>query len=199
MRWFLLLFLCSFCVVWSQKTPIKNQLISEDIYINKQLKALYTVDKFNALAPAKAAFYSAVLPGLGQVYNKRYWKVPIVYGALATAAYFYVTNRNVFLRVRKAYRLRQYGLPDEFTENDGFQRLSTQALIHAQERLKKQMDESMFFLVGLYLLQVLEASVDAHLLQVKAQKTWAVRPSVNSDFITQENNFSLGLKLRYTF
>ena len=54
------------------------------------------------LRPAKAAFYSAVLPGLGQAYNKKYWKIPIVYGAIGTGLYFYLDNN-------KLYQLLQQG------------------------------------------------------------------------------------------
>ena len=49
-----------------------------------------------ALRPSKATFYSAVLPGLGQAYNKKYWKIPIVYGALATGLYFYNQNHTLY-------------------------------------------------------------------------------------------------------
>ncbi|MDF1516301.1 MAG: DUF5683 domain-containing protein, partial [Lutibacter sp.] len=63
-------------------------------------------DNFKPLSPAKAAFYSAVLPGLGQAFNKKYWKIPIVYGALGSGVYFYHTNNDNFNRVRSAYKLR---------------------------------------------------------------------------------------------
>ena len=53
---------------------------------------------YNPLAPAKAAFYSAVLPGLGQVYNKRYWKVPIIYLGIGTSIYFYSQNNDDYNR-----------------------------------------------------------------------------------------------------
>ena len=46
------------------------------------------------LTPAKAAFYSAVLPGLGQAYNKKYWKIPFVYVAIGTSLYFYIDSNN---------------------------------------------------------------------------------------------------------
>jgi hypothetical protein len=46
----------------------------------------------NSLAPSKAAFYSAIVPGLGQAYNKKYWKIPIVYGAIGTSVYAYIWN-----------------------------------------------------------------------------------------------------------
>ena len=60
----------------SVQTSLKNDgIIVKDSIVKKEYY-------LNPLAPSKAAFYSAVLPGLGQVYNKKYWKVPIVYGAL---------------------------------------------------------------------------------------------------------------------
>ena len=47
---------------------------------------------YNPLAPAKAAFYSAIFPGMGQIYNKKYWKTPIVWGALGTSIYYFLNN-----------------------------------------------------------------------------------------------------------
>ena len=66
----------------------------------------YEKDLEMALRPSKATFYSAVLPGLGQAYNKKYWKIPIVYGALATGLYFYNQNDNDYKRYRNAYKRR---------------------------------------------------------------------------------------------
>ena len=57
-------------------------------------------EKTNVLAPSKAAFYSAVLPGLGQAYNKKYWKIPIVYIGLGTGIYFYADNNKKYHRFR---------------------------------------------------------------------------------------------------
>ena len=58
------------------------------------------------LRPAKAAFYSAVLPGLGQAYNKKYWKIPIVYAAIGTGLYFYLDNNKLYKQYRNAYKRR---------------------------------------------------------------------------------------------
>ena len=66
-----------------------------------------------ALRPSKATFYSAVLPGLGQAYNKKYWKIPIVYGALATGIYFYNQNDKDYNRYRNAYKRRLAGFTDD--------------------------------------------------------------------------------------
>ena len=57
-----------------------------------------------ALRPSKATFYSAVLPGLGQAYNKKYWKIPIVYGALATGIYFYNQNDKIIIGIEMHIR-----------------------------------------------------------------------------------------------
>ena len=66
-----------------------------------------------AMKPSKATFYSAVLPGLGQAYNKKYWKIPIVYGALATGIYFYNQNDKNYNRYRNAYKRRLAGFTDD--------------------------------------------------------------------------------------
>ena len=84
--------------------------------------------EINTLAPAKAAFYSAILPGLGQAYNKRYWKIPLVYGAIGTSLYFYSWNNDKYDEYRDAYKERLAGMPDP---EDNY--LSDGQLISAQE------------------------------------------------------------------
>jgi hypothetical protein len=64
------------------------------------------------LTPAKAAFYSAVLPGLGQAYNKKYWKIPIVY-AIGTSLYFYLNSNKKYNQYRDAYKRRLEGYSDD--------------------------------------------------------------------------------------
>ena len=56
---------------------------------------------------------------MGQIYNKKYWKAPIVWGALAIPAYYYQINNSDYKRYRTAYKLRKTGLQDEFTLDDG--------------------------------------------------------------------------------
>ena len=76
------------------------------------------------LTPAKAAFYSAVLPGLGQAYNKKYWKIPLVYGAIGTSLYFYIDSNKKYHQYRDAYKRRLEGYND-----DKFNYLDTNRLI----------------------------------------------------------------------
>lgn len=152
---------------------------------------------FNALAPAKAGFYSAVLPGLGQIYNKRYWKLPLVYGALGTGIYFYRRNSQQYSRYRKAFRLRKYGLQDEFTSDTGEELLSTNVLESAQEYYRRNRDLSLLITIGLYILQVVEASVDAHLIHHNVNDNLSFKPSIYNDPITQKNILTASLSINF--
>lgn len=76
----------------------------EDIIISRDTTLV--TESIDPLAPATAAFYSAVLPGLGQAYNKKYWKIPLVYAALGVGVYFVVDNQNEYERYEEAYKLR---------------------------------------------------------------------------------------------
>lgn len=151
-----------------------------------------TSDSYDPLRPARAAFYSAVIPGMGQAYNKRYWKVPIVYGALAASLYYYSTNRNQFKRFRKAFNLRAAGQQDEFVDT-----FSTEGLENAQTILRKNRDTSLLTFIGLYALQVLEASIDAHLTQFNTSDDISFSPTM----LYNENNNEhiVGLSLNINF
>ncbi|MDG2194143.1 MAG: DUF5683 domain-containing protein [Polaribacter sp.] len=153
---------------------------------------------YNPLAPAKAAFYSAVFPGMGQLYNKKYWKAPIVWGALGTSIYFYITNNEEYDRYRTAFKIREAGLQDEFTNDDGTILISRNGLINAQKVLKKNRDLSLLTTVLLYVLQVVEASVDAHLLQFNTNDNITFSPMIVSDPITFDTP-KVGLVFKYSF
>ena len=147
-----------------------------------------------ALRPSKATFYSAVLPGLGQAYNKKYWKIPIVYGALATGIYFYNQNDKDYNRYRNAYKRRLAGFSD-----DEFQGviLNNDRLLDGQDFYRKNKDLSMVFLVGFYFLNILDANIDAHLLDYNVDENLSFHPSI-LDF-SSEIAPSIGIKINYNF
>ena len=105
----------------------------------EKISPIQTGEEIDMLAPSKAAFYSAVLPGLGQAYNKKYWKIPIVYAALGTGVYFYKMNDKQYNRYRDAYKRRLAGYQDDEFYGDvpGQPRIADDALIRAQKTLKK--------------------------------------------------------------
>ena len=154
--------------------------------------------KIDPLAPARAAFYSAIIPGLGQAKNKKYWKIPIIYAALGTGLYFYTDNNKVYKRYRNAYKSRLAGfIDDEFYGLGTTPILSNEALIRAQQTLRRNKELSLLITIGLYALNILEANVDAHLLQYNVDNNLAIKPYL--EFETPKNSAQFGLTLNINF
>ena len=147
---------------------------------------------YNALAPAKAAFYSAVLPGLGQAYNGQYWKIPIAYGGLAVGVYFYLNNDDEYDRYRNAYKDRLAGRTDEF---EG--RISLDGLQRAQEFYQRNKEISLMVIAGVYILNIIDANVAAHLQQFNVNEDLSLKPQFNLNNFSGKTNY--GLSLNYSF
>ena len=134
------------------KDPVKETLPDPVIATDSISKVR---ERINPLAPAKAAFLSAILPGLGQAYNKKYWKIPIVYGAIGTGVYFYINNNKEYNRYRDAYKSRLAGFEtDEFYfDGNGNKlttpRISTNRLEDAQ-KLYRRNKEIRYWLLLVY-------------------------------------------------
>ena len=152
---------------------------------------------FDPLSPSKAAFYSAILPGLGQAYNKKYWKIPFVYAALGSGIYFYDSNNRNYNRARNAFKLRKNNKPDEFDGLDGNIFLSEDALVSAQKSYKKDRDLSLLVSVGLYVLQVIEASTNAHLLQHNVNNNLTINPKLIKNSVN--NKAIVGAQINFNF
>ena len=152
---------------------------------------------YDPLSPSKAAFYSAILPGLGQAYNKKYWKIPFVYAALGSGVYFYSSNNSNYNRARTAYKLRINEKPDEFDGLNGNIFLSKDALIRAQKSYKKDRDLSLLVTAGLYILQIIEASANAHLLQYNVDNSLTINPKLIKS--TVNNKTIVGAQINFNF
>ena len=172
-----------------------GQEIIDDVIITSD--STLVVETIDPLSPARAAFYSAVLPGLGQAYNKKYWKIPIVYAALGAGTYFYITNKNEYERYQTAYKLRLLGLDDEFNGENGNPNVSDDGLIRAQEIFKKNRDLSLFITIGLYALNIIEANVDAHLDDRAFNKNLSFKPTLYINPI--DNNAIAGIHIKFDF
>ncbi|WP_426091635.1 DUF5683 domain-containing protein [Flavobacterium sp. DSR3-2] len=144
------------------------------------------------LTPAKAAFYSAVLPGLGQAYNKKYWKIPLVYGVLGTSIYFYVDNNKKYHQYRDAYKSRLEG---SVTDDLAF--LDNNRLIAGQKFYQRNRDLSALMTVAFYALNILDANVDAALIQFNVDENLSVRPILYPNDVTLKTN--VGLTFNYSF
>lgn len=167
------------------------------LQVQDTVRPLTGPPEFDPLSPSRAAFYSAILPGLGQAYNKKYWKIPIVWGALGTSTYFYIENNKNYNRARDAYKLRLNGKPDEFDGQDGNIFLSNEALVRAQKGYKTDRDLSLIITIGLYVLQILEASTNAHLLNHNVDNNISFKPEVFQDLTTERT--MIGASFKYNF
>jgi hypothetical protein len=156
------------------------------------MTAAKTATKIDPLAPSRAAFYSAILPGLGQVYNKKYWKVPLVYGAMGTSLYFYFDNNKKYNQYRDAYKRRLAGFND-----DEFQYLDDNRLISAQRFYQRNRDLSLLITAAFYILNIVDANVDAHLMQFNVSDDLSVVPDVYPNDINQNPNVGLTLNLKF--
>jgi hypothetical protein len=149
-------------------------------------------NEIDPLRPSKAAFYSAVLPGLGQAYNKKYWKIPIVYAAIGTGVYFYVDNNKQYNRVREAYKRRLAGF-----EDDEFQdRLTNDGLREAQKSFRRNKELSILITVGLYALNIVDANVDAHLLQFNVDDNLSFKPHYKIDEFDKKGTVGLTMNFK---
>ncbi len=113
-------------------------------------------------SPRKALLYAAILPGLGQVYNKKYWKLPLVYGAFGYMGYWAGRYQDGY----KKYKVQLfYNIENNLGENglnpeSGF---STSYLRTVTERFRRERDFMIILLGAMYVLQIVDAHVDAHL------------------------------------
>lgn len=139
----------------------------EDTVLMKSYAARYD--------PRKALLYAAVVPGMGQIYNKKYWKLPLVYGGFVAVGF----NINRFQNANKKFKDQlfynlQRGLVDPNDENPitGF---TTRQLRSAVDKSRRERDFWIIMVGAMYLLQIVDAHVDAHLKEFDLNPNLKVR------------------------
>jgi hypothetical protein len=185
-----IVFIGLFLISIGNSTVFSQTKKNVDLIVKDSLKS----NNIDPLTPAKAAFYSAILPGLGQAYNKKYWKIPIVYAAIGTTLYFYADSNTKYNQYRDAYKRRLEGYTD-----DQFYKLKidNSRLITAQKFYQRNRDLSALMAVGFYVLNIIDANVDAALIQFNVNENLSLRPNLYKNDVTLSNN--LGLTVNYNF
>ena len=126
-------------------------------------KAVDTTNK-NAFDPHKATIRSAIIPGWGQVYNKKYWKVPLVGGALGTTAVIYFYNVETYRALKQTYIYMTDTVPDNTQPIDPrFSNISPNGVRSLRNSFRQNVDYSVVFFILFWGLNVVDATVDAHL------------------------------------
>lgn len=123
-------------------------------------------------SPKKATIFSAVLPGLGQIYNKKYWKLPIIYGGFGVLTYFIITNNNYYKTYKNDFITINNPTSSSYTPlvdsllhqypNATIPELSN-ALQSSRDYYRRNRDLSYILTGLLYILNIVDADVDAHL------------------------------------
>ncbi len=144
----------------------------------------------------KATTLAMICPGAGQLYNKSYWKVPIVVGAFATMGYVIDWNARGYKRYRTAYNQVVNGQPDEF---EG--RYSAEYLKNMKDNFRRNRDLCIILTGALYLLNIVDAHVDAHLKDYDISDDLSVRlePTVFQNYASRNGYYGVGMSLKVTF
>jgi len=168
-----------------------------------QFEEVEKLEPANALAPSKPALYSTVLPGLGQIYNKRYWKAPLVWGAIGTGIYAYSYNNTNYRSARKAFKRRMAGFADDqFWDLNGDGTgpdISDEALEEAQENTQRDRDLALVITIALYALNIIDANVDAHLKQYNVDDRLALdfKPFMDINPISHDPVYGMALVVKF--
>lgn len=194
----------------SSDTLIYNKVDSLSAMSKKKVKrdwATWAPD------PKRAMWLAIVLPGAGQIYNRKYWKLPIVYGGILGCAYAWRWNNQMFRDYSQAYMDIMDDDPNTQSYNQ-FLHLGMQITDENKERYqnlfkrrkdyyRKYRDLSIFCLIGVYALSVIDAYVDASLSQFDISKDLSLRiePSVinNHSSANPVKSSSLGLQCSLNF
>ncbi len=165
----------------SAQKKVKKTEQKDSLKVTKSAVTRYD-SAMAAHSPRKAAIRSAILPGLGQIYNRKYWKLPIVYGVMGTSAGIFIFNLNQYRDTRFAYRVK-YNMRVNGTDSALFNQikpalrpLSEESLRFYRNQYRRDIDYSALVFLLLWGLNVVDAAVDAHL------KSFDVSPDLSLQF-----------------
>lgn len=166
----LIFFLLSYLV-----SPGQN----EEVTVSDTIKTIYNPADYHS--PSKAALYS-LIPGGGQIYNGRYWKVPIIYGGLILAGGWVVKNQNLYLEYKEESINR---FNNDTTIN--FPELTDTEVLNNKDFYERKRNLNVFLFVGIYVLNIVDATVDAYFFEYDISPDLSIRAE---PFIRLPDNYS---------
>ena len=150
-----------------------------------------------AHSPKKATLYSAILPGLGQAYNKKYWKIPIVYAGFAGCTYLIIANNTEYQKFVDAYAYVDAGSVGD-PPNDYATRYELTSLLNGQYAYRRSLEQSVIYTVVWYALNIIDATVDAHFFyfDISEDLSMNLAPTFLPSYTS---NYNTGLSLTFRF
>jgi hypothetical protein len=152
-------------------------------------------------SPTKAALLSAVLPGSGQIYNRKYWKLPIVYAGISISAYYFVRNQRWYKDYLDGY-VNYSNTKDQsiVQQYDKLKNVSSarygDAFAYYVDLYRRWRDWSIVFLAGTYLLNIVDATVDAYMFDYDISENLSLRVEPTM-LRTMANSTAFGLRLSF--
>ena len=146
--------------------------------------------QFTTVSPKKASIYSAIVPGAGQYYTKKYWKIPIIYAGLATSAYYINHNHESYKTYKQAYLNRLDGvLFDEYTDV-----YTDSELVTLTEYYRRNTEISALLFTLTYILNIIDASVNAHLFNYNVSED--ISMEIKPVYFSRDNISGLSLAIK---
>ncbi|MDR2848343.1 MAG: DUF5683 domain-containing protein [Bacteroidales bacterium] len=184
-----------------QTEQVKDSLTVIHVEETNLTTTTYPVDSLHQarkLIPAKATIMSAVLPGLGQVYNHKYWKVPLAYALIGGSTYFLINYQNKFQRYRRAYIDMKDG--DDYTNFHKTLNIDPtydmeRYITNRKDVFRKYRDYAIIAVVISYLMNVVDANVDAHLFDYNVDDNLSIhaQPKIFHDDFLYSPKFGVNL------
>lgn len=186
---YILFFVCVCSTVQAQQNDsLKNKIRKDSIQTKHAVKkAIYS-------SARKATIMSACLPGLGQIYNKKYWKAPVIYVALGGIGYWGITNQIKY----KYYSNNLKAIYDDDVSTINSTLYNSDQLVTQKRYYRKYRDIAIIVGALVYLVNIIDANVDAHLktFDVSDDLSMQIKPYSNIDY---NNKLQAGLTLKLNF
>src|SRR5258705_8619410 len=209
MRILLFIFCFSFLLFSAQTFAQKKEVLTNSKKDSTPVVTKKTItNKYDSATkahpPRAAAFRSAVLPGWGQVYNKKYWKVPIVYAALGITGGIFINNIKIYKEYRFAYAARYKAerpppaqdSTDYYKLKDLYKLISPESIRAARDRFRQYVDYSALFFILFWGLNVVDAVVDAHLKNFDVSPDLSLQIKAGHSQMAGTDGISLVLHIR---
>ncbi len=148
----------------------------EDVLVVTKDGILSDTATVTSHSPHKATIYSLALPGLGQAYNKKYWKIPIIYAGFGFLGYSIVTNHSEMKKFTEAYTYVSNS--ETYPTNNPYIAKypnNTDALLRGRDFYRRKVELNIIWSAALYLLNVVDAAVDAHFFDYDVSDNLALR------------------------
>ena len=178
--------------LWGQVNNNDSLTLTADTIITKKQKKIH-----KPTIPWKAALMSGLLPGLGQIYNRKYWKLPIVWGAIGTVGYFIVDQHIKYIGYRDAYR----SWINDSIILPGYQQyqFNPNGLKSERDQYERSRNVLTIIAAALWVLNIVDASVDAHLSSFDVSPDLSMKLQPATFFTAYNNTPAVGLSLTFCF